>query len=242
VLPDPVSSIMIRSVALLAVSAVCLLKAVNVVRAPLAVYYSFDISPPVSLFTKMQSELGQILAPAGLHVTWRAAGGQSGGEDFPEIVVFHFHGQCFFDGRLATGGPGSDPGRLTLGETELTDGRVLSFATVNCDAVRRLIAPAERSAGSEDRNAVLGRALARVSAHEIYHMLTRSETHAGRGIARSTHSSAELTASTFKFAKPETNWLRGWVEKRAPMPPAIIASVSTGQPSGERKSASLAGR
>jgi hypothetical protein len=56
--------------------------------------------------------------------------------------------------------------------------------------------------------------MARVGAHEIYHMLTGSDSHASQGIARASHTRADLTAPTFAFAKTETNWLRGWVDKQ----------------------------
>jgi hypothetical protein len=65
-------------------------------------------------------------------------------------------------------------------------------------------------------NAALGRAMARVGAHEIYHMLTGSTNHARSGIARAEHSRTELTEASFTFAKPEEDWLRAWVLRQIP--------------------------
>jgi hypothetical protein len=215
----------IRSVALLATSALCCLNTatlnatnvsvVSLPKAPLAIFYSFDAPPPAVLVTEMQAELGRILAPAGLHVTWRSTDvARASGEDFPAIVVFRFHGQCAFGSPQGTEDTAPDPAGLALAQTQISDGHVLPFGTVNCDVVRPYIAPAARSLSIRDRNAALGRALARVSAHEIYHMLTQSEEHATQGIARSAHSRADLTVSTFRFAKTETTWLRNWVGKQ----------------------------
>jgi hypothetical protein len=77
--------------------------------------------------------------------------------------------------------------------------------------------------GQEDKNARLGRAIARVSAHEIYHMLTGSEEHARRGIARAKHNREELTAPTFAFAREETNWLRAWAAANPGIQRAVAA-------------------
>jgi hypothetical protein len=194
----------------------------NFPRIPLAIYYS---SPPAVLIVEMQAELGRILKPAGLRATWRAIDApRDVSEDFPELVVFRFQGACSFD-TAARASADPDPGGLPLAETELSDGRVLPFGKVNCDIVRRLIAPAKFQATGQ-KNATLGRALARVVAHEIYHMLTASTTHASEGIARPAHSRMDLTASSFRFAATETNWLRSWVEKQV-QPAAALPSEET---------------
>jgi hypothetical protein len=211
----------IRSCALSATLVLCCLTVANLVAAslpvtdlpntPLAIYYSFDVPPPAVLFTELKAELDQILAPARLPVAWRSSDApRNGQEDFPEIAVFSFHGRCSFDGVADSE---LEPVGLALAETQISDGHVLPFGKVHCDQVRRFIEPATRSLSSEDKDAALGRALARVAAHEIYHMLTKSETHGSEGIARSRHSRADLTASTFMFAKTEINWLRTWVER-----------------------------
>jgi hypothetical protein len=242
----------IRFPALLAVSVLCCLNAANVPKAPLAIYYSFDAIPPAAVFTAMQSELGRILAPAGLRVTWRSTDApRDSGEDFPGIVVFRFHGRCSFEGARRGEGLGPDPAGLPLAGTQLTDGHVLPFGQLDCDVVRRFIASAAKSLDTEDKNAALGRALARVGAHEIYHMLTGSETHASQGIARSAHSRADLTAPSFTFAKAETNWLRTWVEKQLQPLPGLqsketqtpsVSSISSGPESTEPEPATFAGR
>jgi hypothetical protein len=229
------------------------LTAEHLPRIPLAIYYSFDTAPPAAaLIWEMQSELGRILEPAGLGAIWRPINApRDAREDFPEIVVFRFQGTCAFDTAPGSNG-GPDQGGLPLAETELSDGHVLPFGKVNCDIVRHLIAPAKSQAAAQ-KNAALGRALARVVAHEIYHMLTASTTHASQGIARPAHSRADLTASSFRFAATETNWLRSWVEKQVQVaaalpseesPTAALSSsaLSSSPESVESDSASLAGR
>jgi hypothetical protein len=101
-----------------------------------------------------------------------------------------------------------------------------------------------KSLSVENKNAALGRAMARVGAHEIYHILTGSGTHASQGIARASHSRAELIAPTFAFAKMETNWLRAWADKQADRP--TVAAVESAETQSDAESApepvALAGR
>jgi hypothetical protein len=221
----------IRLFALSAISALCGLQAAHLPlqppsKAPLAIYYSFDTPTPDGVFTELESELDRILAPANLRVAWRSTDTQnSGAEDFPNIVVFRFHGRCSFESSWTEEELAPDPGGLALARTEITDGRVLPFGEVDCGKLRHFIAPGVKSLDAHGRNAALGRAMARVSAHEIYHMLTGSETHAATGIARPAHSRAELTAQTFSFAKPETDWLRSWVERQTRTPEQVSSVI-----------------
>jgi hypothetical protein len=238
----------IRALALLAILASGCLDAARLTpaAAPLAVYYSFDASPPAVLLPEVQSELGRILGPAGLRVTWRSISDSRGRvEEFPGILVFRFRGRCTFEGaadeeeHIATG--------LALAQTQVSDGHVLPFGNVNCNAVRRFIAPAVRDLRAQTRDAALGRGLARVVAHEIYHMLTGSEAHAREGISRSAHSRSDLTARSFSFGKAEVNWLRTWVEKQEN--PTSLDGLLAEDPvrsydagSGESETAVFAGR
>jgi hypothetical protein len=198
----------------------------------LAIYYSFDAAlPPAALFTEMQSELTRILAPSGLRVAWRATDSpRNNGDDFPGLVMIRFHGTCFFDAAPLRD-ESADPSGLPLAQTQITDGRILPFATVNCDQVRRFIAPAEQFPDPERKNGSFGRALARVIAHEIYHMLSKSPSHASQGIERSRHSRADLTAPDFGFAPTETNWLQSWVSQvQRELPVQSAGLTSTSQP------------
>jgi hypothetical protein len=223
----------IRSIALSAMAVTLGLCAAESPVAPLAVYYTFDTPPPAALVTEMESEMGRILAAAGVRVAWRDVASPRNGEDFPALVVFRFRGVCSFDqDREAIERLEASVGQ-PLAETDIANGEVLPFGAVDCESVRRYIAPALKSVGREEKNAVLGRAIARVSAHEIYHMLTGSEEHARRGIARARHSREELTAPTFAFAQKETDWLRAWVAKPGERLADAALEQGTNQAAGE---------
>ena len=218
-------SVKIPSVALLAISASAFLHAASPGSTRMAVYYSFQSSSPAAVVTEMQAELDRILSPMGLNVAWRDLAAHRDAEDFQQLVVFQFHGHCSFDRELAPNDSVEDPSGQALARTELTNGRVLPFGVVDCDRLRRFIAPALKPFSPEARNAALGRAIARVSAHEIYHMLTQSEAHGAEGIARSSHSRANLTGPMFAFGPKETDQLRSRLA--ASIDPAAETSIES---------------
>jgi hypothetical protein len=218
---------MIRSIALSAMAVTFSLCAAELSVAPLAIYYSFDTPPAASLVAEMESEVGRILAVGGVRVVWRDVASPRKGEDFPGVVVLRFRGVCSFGEDRGVIQPEEQPAGQPLAETDVAAGRVLPFGSVDCDRLRGFIAPVVRSLGQEDKNARLGRAMARVGAHEIYHMLTGSEEHARRGIARAKHSREQLTAPTFAFAREETNWLRDWVAANR-RDQRVVAAVEVG--------------
>jgi hypothetical protein len=239
VLPDLCASMKTQILALCAMSGLCAcINAADVTDAPLAVYYSFETAPPAPIFTEMRSEMTRILAPAHLQVAWRSLNNRSPeGEDFREVVVLRFRGTCSLDKTAFQDGTGPSLVGLALAETELVDGHVLPFGEVQCDKLRRFIAPAARKLDSDAGNVALGRAMARVGAHELYHMLTHSGAHARTGIARAEHSRAELTGASFDFARPDTDWLRAWVDKQ-PLATASLEPVhpETDEPPAEASS------
>jgi hypothetical protein len=209
---------------LIALSAICIpvcLNAGDFSGAPLAIYYGFDAPPSGALVTEMQVEMDRIFAHGGVRLAWRALGAPRRGEDFPGIVVFQFRGRCSFD-HFPVAIERQQPVGQPLAQTDVTNGQVLPFGAVDCDRLRNFVAPALKSLGPEEMNAGLGRAIARVAAHEIYHMLTESQAHARQGIARASHTRAELTAPTFVFAPKENQWLRSW-EVSATSRPAVEA-------------------
>jgi hypothetical protein len=230
----------IRSIALSAISVlpICLVAASS---TPLAIYYSFDSPPSAALVTEMQAEVDRILGDSGVRVAWRAEESRRNGEDFPGLVFLRFRGVCSSSQYPGDSQPSADPSGKPLAQTDVADGHTLPFSAVNCDAVRRFIAPVLKALGPGARNACLGRAMARVSAHEIYHMLTGSQEHARRGIARAAHTRADLTAPAFNFAQPQTDWLRAWAAKSVSPPAAAAAGMETAQSTASDTGAS-AGR
>lgn len=90
---------------------------------------------------------------------------------------------------------------LWLGYTHITDGHLLPFIEIDCGRVWTVARQARIRLGTRPE-CVLGRALARVTAHEIYHVLADTRAHASKGIAQAKLTSMELATHCFRFDPP----------------------------------------
>jgi len=135
----------------------------------------------------MRAELQRLFAPAGLEVVWKHMAERKAGEDFELVAVSSFDGSC------AVGEPAMAPvTAASLADTSLSDGLVIPFFHVDCTRVVRLL-------GGQIEPALLGRALARVIAHEIYHIVARTADHRERGVAKAAFTNRDLTSPGFEF-------------------------------------------
>jgi hypothetical protein len=71
------------------------------------------------------------------------------------------------------------------------DDRVLPFADIYCDRVAAVARPAMRRSGT-GTDEEMGRALAKVLAHELTHIITKSQTHGKAGVAGRSLSGRQL--------------------------------------------------
>jgi len=80
---------------------------------------------------------------------------------------------------------------------------------VDCNLIRQLIAEPLAGAPPIEQHRLLGRAMARVLAHEMYHVLTNSTKHGTHGIAKAAYSCAELAADHLSFEGEQIRRGRG---------------------------------
>jgi hypothetical protein len=90
----------------------------------------------------------------------------------------------------------------TLGRTFVTDGEILPFVELNCRQISGAVQQQIRAFPKDEYPVVLGRALARVLAHEIFHILAATMKHARHGIAAETMNAVQLTTERHDF-RPE---------------------------------------
>lgn len=163
--------------------------------ASVAVFMDFDSAPGNSSVEFMKKEVEGLLRPSGIRLDWRTTQKNDGKEAFPGLVVVRFKGHCRDEARPV---PQSDVATLgetvELGSTEVVNGHVLPFSQIECDQVRKALAYLDPAAGRSERQKALGLALGRVVAHELYHILARTTTHASDGLARATQSLRDLIA------------------------------------------------
>jgi hypothetical protein len=172
----------LRAMALVCLFAVC---AVAQTRT-LAVYSDFAHGLAAGVASTMQAEVQRLLAPAGLDVIWKKTSERNSGEEFALVVVGAFQGTC-------SAGNGKASGEVTpLADTSISDGRILPFFRIDCDQVIQLL-------GSANDSADIGRALGRVMAHEIYHIVANTRQHHDTGVAKAAFSVVDLRRSRFEF-------------------------------------------
>jgi hypothetical protein len=165
----------------------------------LAVYLKTSSGQPNLPLQWMQRELSQIMASAGYAIEWRDT--RASQNLYPEIAnlaIVELRGICGAPaGATPSVGPSED--REPLASTPVMDGHILPFSTVNCDAVTRLLMPSLATESVMQRNFIYGRAVARIVAHELYHVLTGRNEHDHEGIAKAGFTAQDLVSGRFDF-------------------------------------------
>jgi hypothetical protein len=150
---------------------------------------------PAETEAEMHGEMDKLMMQASIRVEWKQLSDFSVGTEVHDLVLVKFRGNCriqptpfFVDER----GP--------MAFTHTSDGVVLPFSEVLCNRVG--VAAQSAMAGGEfgRRDELLGRALARVLAHELYHIKGKCNAHGRSGVARKALTGRELIARTFDFA------------------------------------------
>lgn len=152
----------------------------------------------------IQKELDAIMAPTGLQFSWHPLT-EAGGLVAFQLAIIHFKGECDADGLSPEFGfPGP------LGWTHISDGEIIPFIDVNCDGLRIFVERDLIGVAAAERETVFGRAMARILAHELYHLLANTRKHTSGGIAKAAYSVQELLAPILNFGRKECDSLRGF--------------------------------
>lgn len=158
---------------------------------------------PVRVLDEMQAETAAILRPAGITLAWRHFPHAGRCDPVPALIVLTFAGTCRGEGRCGQAGRS-----VALGWTHRTDGEILPFCVVDCDRVRQVVNPAIQHTPVEVRNCLYGRALGRVVAHELYHVIANTTAHASGGLAKPRLSAKELISGQCRFTDVEAAQMR----------------------------------
>lgn len=173
---------------------------------PITLYTQFQQAAPAGVQEAIQDELTAIMAPIGLQFDWHPLA-EAGGRVTSQLAIIRFKGECDTNGlRPESGFPGP------LGWTHISDGEIIPFIDVNCDGLRLFVQRDLLGIPTPQRDPEFGRAAARVLAHELYHLLGNTKSHAGSGIAKAAYSVQELLAPVMQFGKKESLLLHGFGE------------------------------
>ena len=188
-------------------------------RISIGLYVDFQHAPPAAVRQVAREELAAIMTPAGAVVDWRALTDDRLDQRWNAVATVRFRGFCdTSDLRVR-------PSRWVFGQAHLVGREIIPYIDVQCDAVRGFLAPTLNSLDPRRRTLTFGRALARVLAHELYHILAKTSDHGSGGVAKSTYTMPELTASEFWFQGQESQRLRA-VNSALPVSGALPAACS----------------
>ncbi len=165
------------------------------------VYLSGDAQP--TSLEAMKSEAGALLQSAGYHLAWNNLRDARGASVNASVIVLEMRGKCQ-PPNLAI--PARDQS-ASLASTAMIDGKLLPFVTLECDALSRLIASALAKTGG-DMDFLYGRAMGRLAAHELNHILGNTREHVSGGVAKSSFSAQDVLADRFEFAPVTLTKLR----------------------------------
>lgn len=171
-------------------------------QAPVGLYVRFEHQPPDSATEILQRELHAILSPVGFNFEWRSAD-ETSNEVWAELSFVTFKGFCDASDVRSEHFAGG-----ALGWTHVSDGKILPFTEVDCDRIGAFLGTELSAFRSVVRQEVFQRAIARVVAHELYHVFTQTANHGTWGVAKAEFSTEELLSDRFRFQSGEARALR----------------------------------
>jgi hypothetical protein len=170
---------------------------------------------------QLERELQAIVKPAGLQLGWRRLPVEAGAVVDGASIVVRFRGACTPDSESRLRGPAA-------GWAHTSNGSILPFIDIDCGRVWSAVeADLEREAGFL-REFHLGRALARVLAHELRHVLANTAGHGSSGLTKARLQSSDLIRGSYTLTAAD---LRRGVELTV-SPATAPAAGDAALPSG----------
>ena len=165
-------------------------------------------------------ELKRLLSPAGIDLEWRGHERNAAVSSVDgRLIVGTFEGSCSAESLPAKQGAASQT--RTLAETSISGHRILPYFTVDCTHVIRMLNPLLQPLSVPMRETILGRALARVIAHEIYHIVADTTEHEEAGLAKAQLSARELAAERFDLSPASLQRIRAAYRVGPPAIPVV---------------------
>src|SRR5664279_5441525 len=138
--------------------------------------------------TEMKREFAGIMKDTALRFDFRRRD-QAAQEALSDLVLVRFTGKCVLE---PVGYLYDERGPMAF--TYSTDGIVQPFSEVACDKVTSAVRSAMAGGDFAKADILLGRALGRVLAHEVVHILSKSARHGTAGVTRTSLSGSQLIA------------------------------------------------
>ena len=160
----------------------------------ITVVLDFDGPHSEQTVAAMKREFEGIVKDATITVDWRTRK-EAEREALANLVVVRFKGKCILDPV-----PYLYDERGPLAFTYSTSGVVQPFGEVACDKVATVVRSAMFGGDFGKADQLFGRALGRVLAHEVVHMLTGSGEHGPTGVERHSLSGDQLIGPELRLS------------------------------------------
>jgi len=167
----------------------------------------------------LRQETESLMQSAGYTLDWRDS---AHGVDAANLVVVALNGDCTAPATPTVTAAPIDSGR-SLAAATVQDGVILPFAHVDCAAVRSILGPLIAREAPARRSYLYGRAIGRLIAHELYHVMAQTREHAPSGIGKPCFTAADLVSDRFEF---EAVALRKMRRAAADSSPALDTDAS----------------
>jgi hypothetical protein len=152
---------------------------------------------------EMKREFAGIMKDTAVRFDFRSRS-QASQEALSDLVLVRFKGKCVLD---PVGYLYDERGPMAF--TYSTDGAVQPFSEVACDKVTSAVRSAMFGGDFANADVLLGRALGRVLAHEVVHMLSKSGAHGHAGVAKTALSGSQLIAPELRLEPEDLERLHG---------------------------------
>ncbi|MGD1070228.1 MAG: hypothetical protein ABSB15_08815 [Bryobacteraceae bacterium] len=150
----------------------------------------------------MKRESALILNTAGVLLDWRIRG-EDASDSNNDLVVIAFKGACDF---VSAPSEYNEAGPLAL--TFTANGEMQPFGEVDCNHVVNSARKAMPGNNLSRGDLLIGRAMGRVIAHELVHMLTKSGQHGTEGVEQPSLSGKQLIEDYLPLSAFDINRLK----------------------------------
>ena len=151
---------------------------------------------------EMKREFEGIMKDSSLTFDWKSRA-QAEQTSAANLVVVRFKGTCILKPI-----PYLYDERGPMAFAYSTEGTVQPFTEVACDQVTRAVKSAMSGVDYAKADQLMGRALGRVLAHEVIHMLTRSGAHGHGGVTKTVLSGTELIGPELRLEVQDLERIR----------------------------------
>jgi len=163
----------------------------------LEVYVKGGQASTPDVLDAMSRELDALMRTAGFRVILRGTDDSATSGGAEHLVLVELRGLCVAQFSTLAAAPLLSS--VPLASSSVADGEVLPFSSVDCSALNRFLAPVALNQPQAEQDFLYGRSLARLLAHEFYHVLAQTDDHAPAGIGKARFSIADLLADHLEF-------------------------------------------